>query len=267
MKNRKSGKELTKSHDTSLQTTESLPVLAAFSDFIKTEQRRSRNRMLIMVFIFTIMIIVVIGAGIFVGTAFYNQVHADLRQTKNDLTSYHIKSEIEKSKTEEKLSQIQALASNIAHNISQQEEALQATQKSFNSNKNSYQQELADMKQVINSLSIENKELKKDSEQANIKLPELTAQLNDLLSMITSPVVVPDEKIADEKPAFPATETVNIKQPAVIEVTNKSKVIENKTNPEINDPTEIITDTSSLELNIEDQEDDSDIMMLLPILE
>ena len=265
MKNRKTGKELTKSHDTNLQTTESLPVLAAFSDFIKEEQRRSRNRMLIMGFLFTIMIIVVIGAGVFVGTAFYNQVHSDLRQTKSDLNSYHIKSEIEKSRTEEKLSQIQALASNIAHNISQQEQKLQSTQKSFNSNKESYQQELADMKQVIDSLSLENKKLKNDSEQTNIKLPELTAQINDLLSIITNPVVLPTEKPLDDKPVLP--ETVNIETTNTTAVTKAPEAIKDKTDLEINEPTEITNDTSSLELSVGAQGDDDDIMMLLPTLE
>ena len=257
MKNRKTGKELTKSHDTSLQTIESLPVLAAFSDFIKTEQRRSRNRMLIMGFLFTITIILVIGAGTFVGTAFYNQVHADLRQTKNDLTSYHIKSEIEKSKTKEKLSQIQALASNIAHNISQQEEALQATQKSFNTNKDSYQQELDDMKQVIDSLSLENKKLKKDSEQANIKLPELTAQLNDLIKIINTPVEPPKE--------IPIIENQPI--PVISEPSEMTNVIDTMKAPERPESTEIIDKKTGRKLNAEDQIDDNDIMMLLPTLE
>ncbi len=262
MKNKKPGNELAKSQNTSLQATESLPVLAAFSDFIKEEQRRSRNRMLIMGFLFTLMIIVIIGAGIFVGTAFYNQVHADLRQTKSDLNSYHINNEIEKSKTEEKLSQIQAIASNIAFNISQQEKALQTTQKSINSSKSSYQKELADMKVVIDSLSLENKELKKSSEQANIQLPQLTAQIKDLLNIITNPVVLPTNNPPEKKQPETITEkTETEKLDSTSGVEKKTAISEEEKEPKVTNS------TSSIDINIENQGNDDDIMMLLPTLE
>lgn len=262
-KNNNTGQELIKNPDSALQTTESLPVLAAFSDFIKTEQRRSRNRMLFMGFIFTLMIIVIICAGIFVGTTFYNQVHADLRQTKNDLNNYHIKSEIAKNKTEERLAQIQAIANNIAKNISLQEQALQETQKSFNSNKENYKQELSNMKQVINTLSLENKELKKEADLANTqltKLPTLTAQIKDLLNIITNPATLPAETNQNEP--------ITIEKTA--ETTKDTKTPESKTREavsEIVEVPEIIKSTYSLKLNIKSPDSDEDIMMLMPIPE
>lgn len=257
------GQELVASSNSSLQTTESLPVLAAFSDFIKTEQRRSRNRMIIMGFLFTLVIIVIIGAGVFIGTAFYNQVHTDLRQTKNDLSSYHIKNEREQQINEKKLSRIQAIASNIAHNIYQQKQALQATQKSIASSKNNYQQELIDMKQVIDSLSLENKELKENSEQTNIKLPEITAQLNDLIKIITTSVKPPVEETIDNKVPIP----VASQPPETIEVTETIKVPYMPEHQEITEPTETIENKSNLKINTEDQTDNIDLMMLLPTLE
>ncbi len=252
-----SGQELIQSPETSLQAAESLPVLAAFNDFIKVEQRRSRNRMLIMGFLFTLIIIVIIGAGVFIGTAFYNQVRADLRQTNNDLNSYHIKTEIEKSKTEDKLAQIKELANTIANSITQQELSLQATRKSINSNNYSYQKELADMKQVIGTLSLENTKLKKNEAEANTKLPALAAQINDLLNIITNPVVVTSTNTPVEE-----VKIVNVSEPEKL-----PKIIEKVEPIETNESTEVIEATSNIKLNIENQEDDDDIMMLLPTLE
>ncbi len=268
---------------TSLQRNEPLPVLAAFNDFIKEEQRKSRNRIIVMGLFFTFIIIIIITAGLLIGTTYYNQVQADLRQTREDLNTYHVKTEVNKDLTKEKISHIQEIANNIAKTIEQQQAELKANKNIIVATKSDFEKELSDMqvalndlsaktkkkqknpeitkmKKVIKDLSDKNKSLQKDAEFAKSKIPELTAQINELQKMVANlsgSINTQQQKIKSAK----STKTTgkyaknNTRQ---AKPDNNAKVKQMPTNSEY-------TKSKSIKTSI--PTNDGNIMLLLPIPE
>ncbi|MCK5528159.1 MAG: hypothetical protein KAI74_00635 [Kiritimatiellae bacterium] len=223
------GTELAINPNKSLQINDSLPVLSAFNDFIKAEQRIARNRMLVIGGLFTTIMVVIIGAGIIIGTVFYHQLHSDLRQTKSELNEYHIKTEIEKSASKERISKIQNLAANIASNMEKQEKELLAARKSMSLSQGRYKKELYDMKQLIDTLSLENRGLKQGGTQIYTETPAITTQIKN-----------PYARQPVKKP----------------KITRQSYQKVAKT-----------ADNSSLRINLQSSRDNSAVMLLLPIPE
>lgn len=225
------GTDLAINSDKSLQINESLPVLSAFNDFIQEEQRIAKTRLLVIGGLFTAIMVVIIGAGIIIGTVFYNQLHSDLRQTKNDLNEYHIKTEIEKSASQERISKIQDLAANIASDMEKQEKELLAARKSMSLSQGRYKKDLRDMKQLIDTLSLENSSLKQGDVLVSSAAPTIAKQPN----------------------------RTHVRQPVKKPKTTRSNPRHQKVAQ--------TADNSSLKINMRNSRDNSSVMLLLPILE
>lgn len=182
----------------------SLPVLAAFQEFLDDERKRSRNRMLILSGFFLIIIISVVTCGTLVGMLVYKDVQADYSRMQSDVL------QLEKDANEGKLrltKDLTYLKSSTEHTLdtyaSRQKEAIGEAMAAARTEAQQHQERvieqvrtemaktpadvekaLAGVKDVVQTLESENTKLKKEIEKLKSGLPTIDAKLQTAMARI-----------------------------------------------------------------------------------
>jgi len=180
---------------------DSLPVLGAFGEYLETERRRSRNRMLIMAGFFFLIVIMLVGAGILVGMLFFERVNADVHSVKSEMAGVRGQIQSGQERTRTSLAKLESETKNLLDGLAQHEEALSNTRSAVDSQRLDYEQELADMKQLMGLLKVENTALKRDIQLVTSRLPELAG--NEGKPLVSSGGLAPSRPVAE--PTLPAS--------------------------------------------------------------
>jgi len=208
----------------------SLPVLAAFQEFLEDERKRSRNRMLILSGFFLLILVSVVTCGTLVGMLAYKDMQADYDQvcsnvvqlekelqtnvddleedaaeeklrlakdltylksnTEDTLNTYLVKQgdAIETAKREYLQRQDAAIAAARQEARESQERAMQKVRTEMATEiakaPAAVKEELAGVKDVIDTLEAENARLKQELEQLQTNLPSINEQLKSALTKI-----------------------------------------------------------------------------------
>lgn len=163
-----------------------LPVLGAFGQFLDTERRRARNRMLLLSGFFVLILITVVGAGLFVGMLAFDQMKSDLYGMQQEVQTVRLAAEQAGNAAVRRLDGLEGVAENLRSNLAEQESALADTRTAVDAESESYEQELADMKQVLGLLEVENQSLKQDLQRLRTQWPQLAGDVERLVARLNN---------------------------------------------------------------------------------
>lgn len=163
---------------------DSLPVLGAFGEFIEDERRRSRTRMLVLSGFFLLILTVVVGAGILVGMLFFDRVRSDVLDVQSEVNGVRAQIEAKYDRTHTSLAKLESETRSLLDGLAQHEEALSNTREAVDSQKHDYDQELADMKQLVDLLEVENTAIKKDMQLVASRWPRLAESVDRLRAAV-----------------------------------------------------------------------------------
>ncbi len=221
----------------------SLPVLAAFQEFLEIERKRSRNRMIIMGSFFGLVLLFLIVCGGLVGVLLYSRMQADYRDMERSFRDLQKETAERKSdvgsalaafqgRTDERLkmlldSQQQVLVATKAELSQQLEQQLAQVKAAVTPPPApapaptpppaAVSPELKDVKRAMQSLEAENARLHKDMGDLKAGLPRMETMLAELKELQQRPITVQPQPVpaaptpalaAVPAPAAPVAETI-----------------------------------------------------------
>jgi len=182
----------------------SLPVLAAFQEFIEDERKRSQNRMLIISGFFLIILVSVIGTGLTIGTFVFRHMRDEVTEVRRNFTDLQKSSMESKASVDTSLARFQGQAEGLRYHMEKQDRAIDKTREDLTRREDEHGQKLAELRKVIESLESENTALKSGLTELKSNLPDLTEQVDTALSQLESELAA----IRNQRPVTPATQVV-----------------------------------------------------------
>lgn len=164
----------------------SLPVLAAFQEFIEDERKRSQSRMLIISGFFLIILVSVIGTGLTLGTFVFRHMRDEVTDVRRSFTDLQKDSMESKADIDTSLARFQGQTEGLRYHMEKQDNALEKARVALANREEEHGRKLAELRKVIDSLESENTNLKTDFTQFKGNLPGITQQVATALSQLES---------------------------------------------------------------------------------
>ncbi len=228
----------------------SLPVLAAFQEFLDDERKRSRNRMLILSGFFLLILVSVVTCGTLVGMLVYKDMQADYERMESNVVQLEEElqsnvEDIEEDAAERKVQLAKdfsflksATEHTLGNYLSEQEDAIEAAKREYLERQDEaisaarkesqerqeramkqvreeiargpaeVKEELAGVKDVIETLEAENAQLKQELANLQTNLPSINQQLVTAMTKIKDienrpPPAAPVAVAPVRRPAMP----------------------------------------------------------------
>jgi cell division protein FtsB len=164
----------------------SLPVLAAFQEFIEDERKRSQNRMLILSGFFLVVLISVIGVVLTIGTFVFRHMREEVTDVRRNFGELQKDSMASKASVDSSLARFQGQADGLRYHMEKQDRQLDEAKKSLAQSEETHDKKLAELRRVIESLETENSVLKTGLTELKTDLPSITQQVDTALAELES---------------------------------------------------------------------------------
>ena len=163
---------------------ESLPVLAAFQDFLESERRRTRNRILALTALVVLVLLGFIGGGLLVGTVFFDQVAGDVEDVRDDVARLEDATGRWRTDAATALDDFGRKAEALRGELQTGQEKMTSFRTALTNETASTRGELADVREFIQLLEPKNMDLTKD-------LTDLRLRMADVMERVASGAAVP----------------------------------------------------------------------------
>ncbi len=178
--------------ETLRRNADSLPVLAAFQEFLDVERRRSRRRMIAVTFFFLIVLLAIGGMGGLVGLTYYRKTHEQTQAVQAGL--HALQSEVDASRGAfGALSNIAFRATTLEETFDREMATLAMEQDGLSVQLEGMNTNLAGLHSTIARLRNENAQLNYRMEQNAAEWQMMTGQVDHimvLLNQIHSPALL-----------------------------------------------------------------------------
>ena len=173
------------------ETSESLPVLKAFREFVdaeldaarelmESERRAARNRLVTLSLFFVALVIFLIAGALFVGMTFFDQVEGDINMVQGQSEQTRRQLVEARRKTDGVLAGFGQRTDVLKESMIKDREAMAAA----HAETTSLVSRIGRMSEVIELLERENASLREDLGVVSATLPEMTNGLNDAVAEI-----------------------------------------------------------------------------------
>ncbi len=169
--------------ETLRRNADSLPVLAAFQEFLDVERRRNRGRMLALTFMFLAILLAIGGIGGLLGWTTYRKAHAKTQVLQAGLTA--LREEVNASYgTFGALSNIASRASVLEQTFDKEMAALAIEQDGLSVQLAGMNTNLAGLHTTLARLQTENAELNYRVEQSAAEWHMMTGQVDRIMALL-----------------------------------------------------------------------------------
>ncbi len=162
----------------------SLPVLAAFQEFIEDERKRSQNRMFIVSGFFFVVLVSVIGTGLTIGTFVFRHMREEVTDVRRDFSELQKNSMESKASIDTSLARFQGQADGLRYHMEKQDRELAEARTNLARREENHEKKLAELRRVIESLETENTALKTGLTELEANLPSITQQVDTALAQL-----------------------------------------------------------------------------------
>jgi hypothetical protein len=184
--------------ETLRRNADSLPVLAAFQEFLDIERRRTRARMIALTFLFLVILLAVGGVAGLLGLSYYRKTHAQTQAVQAGLQA--LRSEVDASYSAfGAISNIASRASVLEQAFDREMTVLTAGQDGLSVQLAGMNTNLAGLHSRIARLQNENAQLSHRMEQSAAEWQMMTGQVDRIMALLAQ---------VQQQPAPPA-ETVD----------------------------------------------------------
>lgn len=173
---------------------ESLPVLAAFRDFIEIERKRTRNSMVVIASFFVIVLGLMIALGLVLGLSYMNRMKGDINGTHADVGAVAGELLRTRDQTEAAIQKLTAHATRLQDQVRAGSLAADMALQQATSQSDIFSDKMAKIAEMVKALEAENKVLRSRMETAQASSQPPTNP--------PAPAVPPP--MAAAKPAIPA---------------------------------------------------------------
>jgi hypothetical protein len=160
---------------------ESMPVLAAFQQFLEAERIRSRNRMITLSIAFATVLIVLMVAGTIVAVSMFRPVQQEFLSLQDDIDVYQRQSERSAERVDRMLDRIQEQDRRFRDQIAQERQSHAETKAELGLQKKQIEADLEHVQELVQALRMENLQLQRNIENVQSDIPELLGEVRDTL--------------------------------------------------------------------------------------
>jgi hypothetical protein len=183
--------------ETLRRNADSLPVLAAFQEFLDVERRRSRGRMLALTFLFLILLLALGGVAGLLGLSYYRKTHAETQAVQAGLNA--LRTDVDASFTAlGALSNVASRASVLEETFDKEMAALATEQDGLSTQLAGMNTNLAGLHSTIARLRVENAQLSEKMEQSAAEWQMMTSQVDRIMGLLAQ--VQPPARPAGSSP-------------------------------------------------------------------
>ena len=200
--------------DTLRRNAESLPVLAAFQEFLDVERRRTRSRMLALASLFLIVLLVGGGAAALVGYSYYLKTSDQAAAMQDSLERLRARVEDDQGGALSALSSLQARTKIMEQTFDSQMATFEVEQNGLSALLAGMNTNLAGLHGTIARLQNENARLHNQVEMNAVDWQAVTNRVEEILALLAqapplAPPVTPrtPEPVAAGRPPSPVPES------------------------------------------------------------
>ncbi|MBT3294184.1 MAG: hypothetical protein HN919_07810 [Verrucomicrobia bacterium] len=187
---------------------ESLPVLAAFQEFLDVERRRARGRMLVLTSLFLIVLLAAGGAAALVGYSYYLKTSNQAATMQASLERLSSRVEEDQGGALGALSSLQARAKIMEQTFDSQMATFEVEQNGLSSLLSGMNTNLAGLHGTIARLQNANAQLHNQVERNAADWQAVTNRVEEILALLAPPVRLPTpEPVATARPPSPVPES------------------------------------------------------------
>lgn len=188
--------------ETLRRNADSLPVLAAFQEFLDVERRRTRGRMLALTSLFLLILLAAGGATFLVGLTFYRKTQSDTTAMHASLDSIRTQVESQQDGASKGLSDLETRADVLETALDRQMTVFQGEQDELTAQLAGMNTNLSSLHSIIARLQNENAQLHSHLKQNDVNWSAVTNRVEDMLRMLVQapPAAIPPAEPEEEPP-------------------------------------------------------------------
>lgn len=156
-------------------SVESLPVLEAFQQFLEAERHRTRNRMLMLTGFFVVLLLLILGGTLFTGMLLFQRVDRDVSAVREDLRDVRTQNHQAQGRSREAVADLARQADRLKASLVDERTRIADVSSRFDQREAVLQETLAEMREVLDMLQVENSSLKQDLGELEGKWSRLAA--------------------------------------------------------------------------------------------
>jgi len=160
---------------------ESMPVLAAFQQFLEAERIRSRNRMITLSVAFGVVLAILLIAGVVVSISVLRPVQREFESLQSEIGNYQRQSERESGRVDTMLDRFHEQDRRFQDQLLAERQSHAETRTQLSVQEKAVQADLAHVQKLVNDLQNENLQLKRNLKHVQTDLPELLGEVRDTL--------------------------------------------------------------------------------------
>jgi len=193
--------------DTLRRNAESLPVLAAFQEFLDVERRRARGRMLVLAALFLIVLLVAGGAAALVGYSYYLKTSDQAATMQASLERLRSRVDDDQGGALGALSSLQVRAKIMEQTFDSQMATFEVEQNGLSSLLDGMNTNLAGLHGTIARLQNENARLHNQVEISAVDWQAVTNRVEEILAFLAQASPVTPKTVTAARPPSPAPES------------------------------------------------------------
>jgi hypothetical protein len=160
---------------------ESMPVLAAFQQFLEAERIRSRNRMITLSVAFSVVLVLLLAAGGVVAVTMFRPVQREFQMLQSEIGGYQRQSERSADRVDRMLERFHEQDRRFQEQISEERQAHAETKSELGVQKKAMEAELLHVQELVKQLQEENQRLTRSVEDVRSDLPQLLGEMRSTL--------------------------------------------------------------------------------------
>jgi len=181
----------------SLSHVRTLPVLAAFQDFLNTERKRSRRRLLALWAVFVVLFVLLAGSAFVGGLLFYSRMSSDMLDVREDVAALEQRALDVKQRTEASLNGFAEETQTFRGEFERRTQAFSLEKAGLTDAVARTDKEMKSLRDALVRLEVENKILRADLERAG---KALSAGIEDVRRTVAGQRAQSDEPTTDDEP-------------------------------------------------------------------
>lgn len=195
---------------------DSMPVLAAFQQFLEAERIRSRNRMITLSIAFATVLIVLMVAGTVVAVSMFRPVQREFLSLQDDIDSYQRQSERAAERIDRMLERFQDQDRRFRDQIAGERQAHAETKTELSLQKKQIEADLEHVQRLVQELRRGNMRLQRNIENVQNDTPEMLGEVPDALRGIDG---VRGGGASRSTPPLPVIPAAPVSGPLVLNIT------------------------------------------------
>ena len=165
----------------------SLPVLAAFQEFLEMERERTRKRFLAVTVLSALALLLVIGVGGAAAMFFYSRTKHDVRNLRSDVVALRAEASNSVATARQALAAFEQQTRRLGEDLLNGQAALGAVRQKVDAEKTARTADLDQMKRSMEGLARENASLKRGLEEMLATWPAVSNAIEVALLRIATP--------------------------------------------------------------------------------